>query len=79
MTPVLRVIVPTANVPDHAHHNVVRNNGSSDYITNDTDWPVQAQYVARMNESGQISVLVARSPSFQPAVEHTYLGWPIPA
>lgn len=82
--PVLRVIVPNANVPntpanERARHNLIPVNGSSDYITNETTWPPQAQYVCRHNDDGSFQVLVSRSPAFVPAVEHTFYGWPIPA
>ena len=84
MTPAYRVILPNANVPNgqaniRARHNLIVNEGSSDYITDESTWPPQAQYVARINADGSIQVLVSRSPAVTPTREHTYAGWPIPA
>jgi hypothetical protein len=87
MVPVLRVVIPTANLTETRKedggqaHNIIVRGLNSDYITDDPNGnksvPVQAVYAARMNDRGQITVVRARQAGFTPT--HTYAGWPIPA
>jgi hypothetical protein len=80
MTPVLRVVMPTANVTDTARHNTIVRGLNSDYITDDRNGnkaiPASALYAARMNASGQVTVARTRQAGI--TAEHSYLGWPIP-
>lgn len=87
MTPVLRVVIPTASLTETRKedggeaHNIVGRGLNSDYITDDATRnkpvPAEALYAARMNSSGQITVVRTRQAGFTPT--HTYAGWPIPA
>lgn len=87
MTPVLRVVMPTANVPETPKdqggpiHNSVVRGLNSDYITDDPDGnksiPPQALYAARMDARGVVVVVRSRQAGI--TAEHTYAGWPLPA
>ncbi len=80
MTPVLRVVMPTANVNDNARQNTIVRGLNSDYITDDPDGnkaiPPQALYAARMDANGAVNVVRSRQAGI--TAEHTYAGWPIP-
>jgi hypothetical protein len=86
MTPVLRVVLPTANLTESPRedggqaHNIVRTGTNADYITEDPGRnkpiPASAIYAARMDANGIVTVVRSRQPGFEP--DHTYLGWPIP-
>jgi hypothetical protein len=87
MTPVLRVVIPTASLTETIRelggeaHSIIVRGLNSDYITDDERGnkavPAAALYAARMNERGQVTVVRARQAGI--TQEHTYLGWPIPA
>ncbi len=81
MTPVLRVVIPTANLTETEIEGSVVRGLNTDYITPDRlgnkSVPAAALYAARMNAAGQVVVSRGRNVALTP--NHTYLGWPIPA
>ncbi len=81
MIPVLRVVMPTANVTDNARHNTIVRGLNSDYITDDPAGnkavPASALYAARMSATGVVVVVRSRAAGI--TAEHTYAGWPNPA
>ena len=95
MTPVLRVIMPTANVSEQtkdkpggkADYIFDFLGNCSDYIVDDPDGkkeiPPQAFYAARMDENGKITVVQSKKGGYptpsDTLPDHTYAGWPIPA
>jgi hypothetical protein len=87
VTPVLRVVIPTASLTEELKenggeaHNIIARGATSDYITDDTRGdkgiPSAAVYAARMDERGAVIVVRGKDAGFTPT--HTYAGWPIPA
>lgn len=87
MTPVLRVVLPTANISETRKelggeaHNIIVRGSNSDYITDDLAGnkpvPPSALYAARMDANGTITVARVRNVALTP--DHTYFGWPVPA
>lgn len=86
MVPVLRVVIPTANLTEtlrelggEAHSFIVRGL-NTDYITDDPNEnkpvPAAALYACRMDARGLTAVARTRQAGI--TAEHTYLGWPIP-
>jgi ABC-type Fe3+ transport system substrate-binding protein len=87
MTPVLRVVIPTANLTETTRdlggqaHNFIVRGLNTDYITDDPNEnkpvPATALYAARMDARGVITVIRTRQAGI--TAEHSYAGWPIPA
>ena len=87
MTPVLRVVLPTANLTETPKglggeaHNIVTRGTNADYITDDPAGnkavPAAALYAARMDANGVINVVRSRQAGLTP--DHSYCGWPVPA
>ena len=86
MTPVLRVVMPTANVTEtpadvggQMHHSI-RRGLNTDYVTDDRNGnkaiPASALYAARMSATGVVTVIRTRQAGI--TAEHTYAGWPLP-
>lgn len=86
MTPVLRVVLPTANLTETTRdlggqmHNAIVRGLNTDYITDDPTEnkpiPATALYAARMDARGNITVQRTRQAGI--TAEHTYNGWTIP-
>lgn len=81
MNPVLRVVMPTANINDNERHNTIVRGLNSDYITDDPlgnkSIPASALYAARMDRNGVVVVVRTRQAGI--TAEHTFAGWPVPA
>lgn len=81
MVPVLRIVMPTANVTDTERQNTIVRGLNSDYITEDPtenkSVPVEALYAARMDARGVVTIVRTRQAGI--TAEHTYAGWVLPA
>lgn len=81
MTPVLRIVIPTADVTDNERHHTIVRGLNSDYITDDRNGnkavPGTALYAARMDANGVVNVIRTRQVGI--TAEHNFAGWALPA